>query len=165
MQKALAPDISTWPDESPQLIGSRCGSCGATTFPVQQWCPRCSGGEMSELLLPRRGTLVAWTTQGFPPGAPYAGPTGEDRLVVVAAGVAALPVCASAVTDSMAARANVRLASVRFIGWSGLLGKSCLEFLHLGNSVGTSSAARTGRRAEAAPRSEPELPGCEYRTL
>src|SRR5205085_8734677 len=78
MQKALAPDISTWPDESPQLIGSRCGSCGATTFPVQQRCPRCSGGEMSELLLPRSGTLVAWTTQGFPPGAPYAGPTGDD---------------------------------------------------------------------------------------
>lgn len=25
MQKALAPDISTWPDASPQLIGSRCG--------------------------------------------------------------------------------------------------------------------------------------------
>ena len=25
-----------------------------------------------------RGTLVAWTTQGFPPGAPYAGPTGKD---------------------------------------------------------------------------------------
>ena len=33
---------------------------------------------MSELLLPRTGTLVAWTTQGFPPGAPYAGPTGKD---------------------------------------------------------------------------------------
>ncbi|MGC2655519.1 MAG: OB-fold domain-containing protein, partial [Mycobacterium sp.] len=48
------------------------------TFPVQERCPRCSGGQMSELLLPRRGTLVAWTTQGFPPGAPYAGPTGED---------------------------------------------------------------------------------------
>jgi uncharacterized OB-fold protein len=32
---------------------------------------------MSELLLPRRGTLVAWTTQGFPPGSPYAGPTGD----------------------------------------------------------------------------------------
>lgn len=77
MQKALAPDISTWPDDSPQLIGSQCGSCGATTFPVQQRCPRCSGADMSELLLPRRGTLVAWTTQGFPPGAPYAGPTGK----------------------------------------------------------------------------------------
>jgi uncharacterized OB-fold protein len=28
---------------------------------------------MSELLLPRRGTLVAWTTLGFPPVVPYAG--------------------------------------------------------------------------------------------
>jgi uncharacterized OB-fold protein len=33
---------------------------------------------MSDLLLPRRGTVVAWTTQGFPPGAPYVGPTGKD---------------------------------------------------------------------------------------
>ena len=33
---------------------------------------------MSEVNLPRRGTLVAWTTQGFPPGAPYKGPTGKD---------------------------------------------------------------------------------------
>jgi uncharacterized OB-fold protein len=77
-QKALAPEISTWPDENPQLIGSRCGACGATTFPVQQRCPRCSAGEMSDVKLPRRGTLVAWTTQGFPPGAPYKGPTGKD---------------------------------------------------------------------------------------
>ena len=73
MQKALAPEISTWPEDNPQLIGSQCGACGATTFPVQQRCPRCSGAEMSELLLPRRGTLVAWTTQGFLPGPPYAG--------------------------------------------------------------------------------------------
>nr|ABP44997.1 protein of unknown function DUF35 [Mycolicibacterium gilvum PYR-GCK] len=77
-QRALAPEISTWPDDNPQLIGSSCGSCGATTFPVQQRCPKCSGGEMSDVLLPRRGTLVAWTTQGFPPGAPYMGPTGKD---------------------------------------------------------------------------------------
>jgi uncharacterized OB-fold protein len=77
MQKALAPQISTWPDENPQLIGSACGSCGATVFPMQPRCPKCSTGEMSEILLPRRGTLVAWTTQGFPPGAPYKGPTGE----------------------------------------------------------------------------------------
>jgi uncharacterized protein len=77
-QKALAPEISTWPDENPQLIGSRCAACGATTFPVQQRCPKCSGGDMSDVNLPRRGTLVAWTTQGFPPGAPYKGPTGKD---------------------------------------------------------------------------------------
>lgn len=77
-QKALAPEISTWPDENPQLIGSRCGACGATAFPVQDLCPRCSSAETSETLLPRRGTLVAWTTQGFPPGAPYKGPAGKD---------------------------------------------------------------------------------------
>lgn len=78
MQKALAPEISTWPDENPQLIGSQCGSCSATTFPVQDYCPRCSSNQMSELRLPRRGTVIAWTTQGFAPGAPYAGPTGKD---------------------------------------------------------------------------------------
>jgi uncharacterized protein len=78
MQEALAPDISTWPDDNPQLIGSRCGTCGTTVFPVQQRCPKCSAGEMSEVLLPRRGTLVAWTTQGFPPGPPYKGPSGRD---------------------------------------------------------------------------------------
>ena len=77
-QIALAPEISTWPDENPQLIGSTCDNCGATAFPVQQRCPRCSAGGMSEVLLPRRGTLVTWTTQGFPPGAPYKGPTGKD---------------------------------------------------------------------------------------
>jgi uncharacterized OB-fold protein len=77
-QKALAPEISTWPADDPQLIGSRCGTCGATTFPVQPLCPRCSGADMTELRLPRTGTLVAWTTQGFAPGAPYRGPTGKD---------------------------------------------------------------------------------------
>lgn len=77
MQKALAPDISTWPDPNPHLLGSRCGDCGATAFPVQDRCPKCSSADMAEIPLPRSGVLVAWTTQGFPPGPPYAGPTGE----------------------------------------------------------------------------------------
>jgi uncharacterized OB-fold protein len=74
MQKALAPQFSTWPDENPYLIGS---VRGATAFPAQPRCPKYSGCTMSEILLPRRRTLVAWTTQGFPPGAPYMGPTGN----------------------------------------------------------------------------------------
>ncbi|OHV01013.1 Zn-ribbon domain-containing OB-fold protein [Mycobacterium talmoniae] len=78
MQKALAPEISTWPDSRPQLIGSRCASCAATVFPRQDRCPKCSGDQMAPELLPRDGTLVAWTTQGFPPGPPYRGPTGPD---------------------------------------------------------------------------------------
>ena len=78
MQKPLA-DVFTWPDDTPQLIGSRCDDCGATTFPVQSRCPRCSKANMSELRLPRRGTLVSWTTQGFPPTVDYMGdPTGKS---------------------------------------------------------------------------------------
>ncbi|KLO28765.1 DNA-binding protein [Mycolicibacter heraklionensis] len=77
MQKALAPDISTWPDPDPHLIGSRCSDCGATAFPAQSRCPKCSSAQVTEILLPRSGVLVAWTTQGFPPGPPFAGPTGE----------------------------------------------------------------------------------------
>lgn len=77
-QIALAPEISTWPEADPQLIGATCGACGATAFPVQQRCPRCSAADMSESKLPRHGTLVAWTTQGFPPGPPYKGPAGKD---------------------------------------------------------------------------------------
>ena len=77
-QKALAPEISTWPDENPQLIGSRCGTCGATTFPGRTTAPSAAAATCPTSLLPRRGTLIAWTTQGFPPGAPYTGPTGKD---------------------------------------------------------------------------------------
>jgi uncharacterized protein len=78
MAKALAAEISTWPDREPQLKGSECTACDATVFPAQDHCPKCSAGAMTDVLLPRRGTLVAWTTQGFPPGPPYKGPTGRD---------------------------------------------------------------------------------------
>jgi len=72
MQKPIG-DVFTWPDDDPKLIGSRCDDCAATTFPTQSRCPRCSGKNMVELLLPKRGTLVTWTTQGFPPMVPFAG--------------------------------------------------------------------------------------------
>jgi uncharacterized OB-fold protein len=90
MQKALAPEISTWPDDNPQLIGSRCGPCGATTFPRQNRCPRCSSAEMSDLLLPRQGTLVSWTTQGFLPGPPYAGRETPTTFTPFAVGLVQL---------------------------------------------------------------------------
>ncbi len=78
MQKAIA-EVFTWPSDTPQLIASRCDDCAATTFPVQDRCPRCGTATMTELLLPRRGTLVSWTTQAYPPVVPYAGDeTGEN---------------------------------------------------------------------------------------
>ena len=72
-QRALAPELSSWPDENPQLIGSKCGDCGATAFPRQARCPRCSGPDVSDILLPRRGKLVTWTTQGFLPHPGFGG--------------------------------------------------------------------------------------------
>jgi uncharacterized OB-fold protein len=85
MTKALAPDVSTWPAENPQLIGSQCDACNATTWPRQDRCPRCSGPDMSDLLLPRRGKLIAFTTQGFVPKLPYAG--GETAATFETFGV------------------------------------------------------------------------------
>jgi uncharacterized OB-fold protein len=42
---------------------------------------------MSELLLPRRGTLVAWTTQGFVPGPPFVGADTPDDFEPFAVGL------------------------------------------------------------------------------
>ena len=76
-QVPVAEGVFTWPSDEPRLIGSRCAACAIVTFPAQESCPRCPSTEMAEHLLPRRGRLWAWTTQGFPPPTPpYAGPTG-----------------------------------------------------------------------------------------
>ena len=53
----------------PRLVAGRCGGCGETTFPLRERCPVC-GQELERILLPRRGTLWTWTTQGFEPKSP-----------------------------------------------------------------------------------------------
>jgi uncharacterized OB-fold protein len=77
-QVPVAEGVFTWPADDPQLIGSRCAKCGMVTFPTQDSCPRCASTAMEEMLLERRGTLWAWTTQSFPPPPPYSGPGGKD---------------------------------------------------------------------------------------
>jgi uncharacterized OB-fold protein len=72
-QVAFAPDVFTWPDDEPRLIGGLCQTCGAVAFPLLPSCPRCGTPGMDRHLLPRRGTLWTWTTQGFLPKEPYAG--------------------------------------------------------------------------------------------
>ena len=76
------PDVFTWPSDEPQLIGARCESCSAVTFPMTTSCPRCGTPGLVEHLLPRRGTLWTWTTQDFLPKEPYAsGETSETFRV------------------------------------------------------------------------------------
>ena len=89
MQRPIA-DVFTWPADEPQLIGSRCDDCGAVTFPVQSRCPRCSTKTMSDLPLPRRGTLVSWTTQGFPPAVDYMGDETGKSFVPFGVGLVQL---------------------------------------------------------------------------
>jgi uncharacterized OB-fold protein len=45
------------------------------TFPTHYGCPRCSSDRMTTVELGTTGTVWTWTTQGFPPPPPYAGPS------------------------------------------------------------------------------------------
>lgn len=57
-----------------RLAGSRCTTCGTTTFPVQADCPRCARRTMAAVELPTEGVLWTWTVQAFEPKAPYVAP-------------------------------------------------------------------------------------------
>jgi uncharacterized OB-fold protein len=88
---ALSEDGADPLDEStgePRLAGGRCSACGTISFPLRAACPAC-GGEVERFLFPRAGTLWTWTTQGFEPKPPYAGPAGE--FVPYAVGYVELP--------------------------------------------------------------------------
>ena len=75
--------LFTWPADEPRLIGSRCQGCGTITFPAQSSCPRCTGTDVQEHLLARRGRLWTWTVQGFrPKSPPYEGPTDFEPYPV-----------------------------------------------------------------------------------
>ncbi len=76
MQKALAPRFR------PGLTTTR----GSSEARAAAAAPRCSRSNSVALgaapatcrkCCSRQGTLVAWTTQGFPPGLPYKGPTSK----------------------------------------------------------------------------------------
>src|SRR5580693_4405597 len=73
-QIPVAEGLFTWPADEPRLIGARCAGCDLVGFPAGLACQRCGGTEVSPTLLPDRGTLWTFTTQGFrPPSPPYDG--------------------------------------------------------------------------------------------
>jgi uncharacterized protein len=67
---AVAPGLLAGTADAPELIGGECARCGTVTFPRQASCPRCTGVEVRERRLARRGTLWTWTIQCFPPKSP-----------------------------------------------------------------------------------------------
>jgi uncharacterized OB-fold protein len=54
----------------PRLVAGRCVACSTHVFPLRDHCPSC-GCDVERELLPTRGTLWTWTTQGFEPKPPY----------------------------------------------------------------------------------------------
>ena len=78
--------------DSPRLIGGRCRDCGSHTFPVLSGCPRCAGFDMEEVKLSTKGTLWAWTVQGFPPKTPpYLGENDPETFAPFGVGYVELP--------------------------------------------------------------------------
>lgn len=82
----IADGLFTWPSDEPCLLGGRCAGCGAASFPRARGCARCGGDDIAVAELPRRGILWTWTTQGFRPKSPYAGPGTEEDFVPFAIG-------------------------------------------------------------------------------
>jgi uncharacterized OB-fold protein len=69
----IATDLLNGVEDGAQLIAGRCESCSAITFPLRGGCSRCGSEHIERHLLGRRGTLWSWTSQGFPPKAPFNG--------------------------------------------------------------------------------------------
>jgi uncharacterized OB-fold protein len=73
--------------DGPRLVGGRCEDCDRVGFPLRERCTNC-GGTMRRELLPQRGTLWTWTTQGFEPKPPY---VGDGEFEPYAVGYVELP--------------------------------------------------------------------------
>lgn len=62
------PFLATTTD-APNLVGGTCMACSRRSFPWAATCPWCGASGMDEVLLPRSGTLWAWTAvTAAPPG-------------------------------------------------------------------------------------------------
>ena len=91
-QVPVQDGVFTWPSDQPQLIGSRCLECGNHVFPPQDGCPKCMATNMEQAELATKGTLWAWTVQGFPPKAPpYLGDDNPKTFKPYGVGYVELP--------------------------------------------------------------------------
>lgn len=87
----IADGVFTWPSDDPRLLGSRCPECGTHDFPAQASCRRCGAEGCTTVELSPTGTLWTWTTQGFLPKHPYAGPETEGDFRPYLVGYVELP--------------------------------------------------------------------------
>jgi uncharacterized OB-fold protein len=80
-QRSIKDEILELTDDGPRLIGMRCKDCDNHLFPYQDGCNRCTGTNVERIQLGTKGTLWAWTVQGFPPKAPpYLGEVNPKKF-------------------------------------------------------------------------------------
>ncbi len=65
--------LFNWPSDEPQIIGTRCQSCGSYYFPVKITCnnPDCKEKKVENISLSRHGKLYSYTVQYYPPPPPF----------------------------------------------------------------------------------------------
>ena len=89
---SINENVMTLTDEGPKLKGMRCRNCGTHVFPFQKSCPKCTSDDVEPVELGTKGTLWAWTIQGFPPKAPpYLGETDPSKFEPYGVGYVELP--------------------------------------------------------------------------
>ena len=88
-QPALGAEGWFTPDaDQPTLLGQRCTTCGTYAFPKAEYgCPNpaCTGTELVEAPLSRRGTVWSYTDARYQPPPPYIVPTDEHVPFAIAA--------------------------------------------------------------------------------
>ena len=88
--RTQVPAIEGWltlDPAAPRLLGTRCRACGAVFFPRETaFCrnPRCTGTELDEVALSRRGTLWSYTDNRYAPPAPYVAADPFEPYVIAA---------------------------------------------------------------------------------
>ena len=65
----VAEGLFTWRSDNPQLIVTKCHSCGSYYFPKRRSCPNpnCKEKKIEDVLLSTAGKLWSYTSQNIPP--------------------------------------------------------------------------------------------------
>lgn len=78
----------TFDTDEPTLVGQRCTTCGTYAFPkADHGCPNpaCTGTDLTEAPLSRRGTIWSYTDARYQPPPPYVVPTDAHEPFAIAA--------------------------------------------------------------------------------
>ena len=89
MPPEAAPAVEGWftTTDQPALVGTRCDACGTYHFPPERFfCrnPGCSGSDLPDVELSRRGTVWSFTVNHYPPPPPAVSPDPFEPYAVAA---------------------------------------------------------------------------------